>query len=33
MLAERVRASFRTRFVHSEHGSLADLVDGPDGDD
>jgi predicted glycogen debranching enzyme len=32
-LAERTRASFRTRFVRPSTGSLADVVDGPDGDD
>lgn len=33
MLAERVRMSFRARFIHPDHGFLADVVDGPDGDD
>src|SRR5262249_608981 len=33
VLAERVRASFRARFIHPEQGYLADVVDGPDGDD
>src|SRR5258706_2177715 len=32
-LAERVRASFRARFIHPKRGSLADVVDGPEGDD
>jgi predicted glycogen debranching enzyme len=32
-LAERVRVSFRARFVHPEQGYLADVVDGPKGDD
>jgi predicted glycogen debranching enzyme len=32
-LAEQVRASFRARFIHPEHGYLADVVDGPDGDE
>jgi predicted glycogen debranching enzyme len=32
-LAERVLASFRVRFVHAEDDHLADVVDGPDGDD
>jgi predicted glycogen debranching enzyme len=32
-LAERVRASFRARFVHSQQGYLADVIDGPEGDD
>jgi predicted glycogen debranching enzyme len=32
-LAGRVRISFRARFIHPEHGYLADVVDGPDGDD
>ncbi|GAC1535659.1 MAG: amylo-alpha-1,6-glucosidase [Herpetosiphon sp.] len=31
--AARVRESFRRRYMHPEHGSLADVVDGPDGDD
>jgi predicted glycogen debranching enzyme len=32
-LAEHVQASFRARFVRSDRTSLADVVDGPDGDD
>ncbi|HKF93759.1 MAG TPA: amylo-alpha-1,6-glucosidase, partial [Gammaproteobacteria bacterium] len=32
-LAERARVSFRARFIHPMHGYLADVVDGPDGDD
>ena len=32
-LAERCRESFRARFVPPGGGSLADVVDGPDGDD
>jgi len=32
-LAERARISFRQRFVASDQASLADVVDGPDGDD
>jgi len=32
-LAERPRTSFRARFVRPSTGSLADVVDGPDGDD
>jgi glycogen debranching enzyme len=32
-LAGRARTSFRARFIHPEHGYLADAVDGPDGDD
>jgi predicted glycogen debranching enzyme len=32
-LADRVRASFRARFIHPDHTHLADVVDGPDGDD
>jgi predicted glycogen debranching enzyme len=32
-LVGRVRTSFRARFIHPEHGYLADVVDGPDGDD
>ena len=32
-LASRVRASFRARFVRPGRDSLADVVDGPDGDD
>ncbi|MBF6592139.1 MAG: glycogen debranching protein, partial [Ktedonobacterales bacterium] len=32
-MAERARASFRARFVRPDHPSLADVVDGPDGDD
>jgi predicted glycogen debranching enzyme len=32
-LAERTRASFRARFVQPSPGSLADVVDGPDGND
>ncbi len=32
-LAERVKISFRQRFVPHGGGSLADVVDGPDGDD
>ncbi len=32
-LADRVRTSFRARFVRPDRGSLADVVDGPDGDD
>ncbi len=31
--AERVRMSFRTRFVAPAHAYLADVVDGPNGDD
>jgi len=32
-MAGRVRAAFRARFVHPSQGALADVVDGPDGDD
>jgi predicted glycogen debranching enzyme len=32
-LAERCRDSFRSRFVHPQQGFLADVVDGPQGDD
>ncbi|MFN8559683.1 MAG: amylo-alpha-1,6-glucosidase, partial [Dehalococcoidia bacterium] len=32
-LADRARASFRARFVRPDGGGLADVVDGPDGDD
>lgn len=32
-LADRVRAAFRTRFVRSGSAALADVVDGPQGDD
>jgi len=32
-LAERVRASFGARFAHPDRGHLADVVDGPAGDD
>jgi len=32
-LAERTRSSFRARFVRPSTNSLADVVDGPDGDD
>jgi predicted glycogen debranching enzyme len=32
-LADRVLASFRARFVRAEDDHLADVVDGPDGDD
>jgi predicted glycogen debranching enzyme len=32
-MAERARGSFRARFIHPAHGYLADVVDGPDGDD
>ncbi len=32
-LADRVRASFRARFVRAGRGALADVVDGPEGDD
>ena len=32
-LADRVRHSFRSRFFSSAHSHLADVVDGPDGDD
>jgi predicted glycogen debranching enzyme len=32
-LAERAGASFRARFVHPDHGYLADVVDSPEGDD
>jgi predicted glycogen debranching enzyme len=32
-LADQARASFRARFFHPKHGFLADVVDGPDGDD
>ncbi len=31
--AERVRASFRARFTRPDHAGLADVVDGPSGDD
>jgi predicted glycogen debranching enzyme len=31
--AERVRAGFGARFLRAEPGHLADVVDGPDGDD
>lgn len=31
--AEQVKASFRQRFIASQHEHLADVVDGPDGDD
>jgi predicted glycogen debranching enzyme len=31
--ADRVRASFVARFKHADHAGLADVVDGPDGDD
>ncbi len=32
-LADRVRDSFRARFARPGRGALADVVDGPDGDD
>jgi predicted glycogen debranching enzyme len=32
-LADRARAAFRARFVRPDQGALADVVDGPDGDD
>jgi predicted glycogen debranching enzyme len=32
-LADRVRASFRAKFVRADRGALADVVDGPEGDD
>ncbi|MBI3750242.1 MAG: glycogen debranching enzyme family protein [Chloroflexi bacterium] len=32
-LADRAQASFAARFVSPERGHLADVVDGPDGDD
>jgi predicted glycogen debranching enzyme len=32
-LAEQARDSFRTRFLSTEHSWLADVVDGPEGDD
>jgi glycogen debranching enzyme len=32
-LADRARSAFRDRFIHPEQGYLADVVDGPDGDD
>jgi predicted glycogen debranching enzyme len=32
-LADQVRESFRKRFVRAERRHLADVVDGPDGDD
>ncbi len=32
-MAARCRIAFRARFVHPEHGYLADVIDGPDGDD
>ena len=32
-MAERVRQSFRLRFIHPQYGYLADVVDGPAGDD
>jgi predicted glycogen debranching enzyme len=32
-LADRVRASFRARFIREDLPHLADVVDGPDGDD
>jgi predicted glycogen debranching enzyme len=32
-MAERARASFRARFVRPDRDHLADVVDGPDGDD
>jgi predicted glycogen debranching enzyme len=31
--AEQVRTSFRARFIHPAQGFLADVIDGPDGDD
>ncbi|MCG8346566.1 MAG: amylo-alpha-1,6-glucosidase [Chloroflexales bacterium] len=31
--AEQVRTSFRARFIHPVRGFLADVIDGPDGDD
>jgi predicted glycogen debranching enzyme len=33
VLADRVRTAFRARFVRSGCGALADVVDGPEGDD
>ena len=32
-LADRVRATFRARFVRADRRTLADVVDGPNGDD
>jgi predicted glycogen debranching enzyme len=32
-LAERARSSFQTRFLHADRPYLADVVDGPQGDD
>jgi predicted glycogen debranching enzyme len=32
-LAEQARASFQARFLHADHPYLADVVDGPQGDD
>ncbi len=32
-LADRVRGAFRARFVRAGRGALADVVDGPEGDD
>ena len=32
-LADRVRSAFRARFVRLDRGTLADVVDGPTGDD
>ncbi len=32
-MADQVRESFRRRFIHSDVGYLADVVDGPDGDE
>jgi len=32
-LANQTQASFRARFRHPDHRGLADVVDGPDGDD
>jgi predicted glycogen debranching enzyme len=31
--AEQVHTSFRARFIHPAQGFLADVIDGPDGDD
>jgi len=33
VLANRVRAAFRTKFMRSGRGALADVVDGPEGDE
>src|SRR5205807_9616336 len=32
-MADRVRDSFRQRFIHADLGYLADVVDGPNGDE